>query len=80
MCHFLVVEVQTDVARMLLAIVEWSFNSSSTTWRISGTSYLVFKLEGDRQPIGNLLVDSFLSSIHKKLEGSRGVVHFSKKL
>ena len=58
--HFLVVEVQTDVARMFLAVVEWSFNSSSTTWRISGTSYLVFKLEGDRQPIGKLLVDSLL--------------------
>ena len=32
-----VVEVLTDVARMLLSIVESPFNSSSTAWRISGT-------------------------------------------
>ena len=67
MSHF--VEVLTDVARMLLAIVEWPFNSSNTTWRISGTSCWVLNWKGTC-----LLVESFLWSAHKKFEGSRGVV------
>ena len=33
-----VVEVLTDVARMLQTVAEWLFNSSSTAGRISGTS------------------------------------------
>ena len=68
-----VVEVLTDVARMLLAIVEWPFNSSNTTWRISGTSCWVLNWKGTC-----LLVESFLWSAHKKLEGSRGVVRLFK--
>ena len=68
-----VVEVLTDVARMLLAIVEWPFNSSNTTWRISGTSCWVLNWKGIC-----LLVESFLWSAHKKSKGSREVVRLFK--
>ena len=69
MRHMYVAEVLTDLARILLAIVEWPFNLSSNTWWISGTSCWVLNWTG-----ACLLVESFLQSIHKMLEGSRGVV------
>ena len=46
-----------------------TLNSSSTTWRISGTSCWVLNWKGTC-----VLVESFLQSAHKKLEGSRQVV------
>ena len=67
-CHMLL-RFLTDVARMLQAVAEWLFNSSSTAGRISGTSCWVLNWKGTC-----LLVESFLQSAHKKLEGSRGVV------
>ena len=63
-----VVEVLTHLARMLLAGVEWPFNSSNTNWRISGTSFWVLNWKGTCW-----VAESFLQSAHKNLEGSRGV-------
>ena len=44
----LVVEVQTEMARMLLPIVEWHFLFWSTFQNVSGTSCWVFKLKPDQ--------------------------------
>ena len=58
---------------MLLAIVESPFISSSTTWRISGTSCWELNWKDTC-----LLVESILQNAHKKLEGSRRVVRLFK--
>ena len=68
------IEVLKDVTRMLLAIVEWPFNSSSTTWRISWTSSWVLNWKR-----ASLLVKSFLRAACNELGGSRGVVQFFQK-
>ena len=61
-CHMLL-RFLTDVARMLQAVAEWLFNSSSTAGRISGTSCWVLNWKGT-----SLLVDRSLQKAHKKLE------------